>query len=72
MRMFVLMLLTFLSGLGGKTSWAVGEQVLVANEKLRVSVPDGFPEKWAGGPFLPLRLRFENRTIQDTPRFIIL
>ena len=61
-RMFVLMLLTFLSGLGGKTSWAVGEQVLVANEKLRVSVPDGFPEKWAGGPFLPLRLRFENRT----------
>lgn len=47
------------------TVMAVGEQVLVENENLRVSVPEGFPEKWAGGPFLPLRLRFENRTAKS-------
>jgi hypothetical protein len=58
----VFTLLTGFFGLCLGTVMAVGEQVLVENEKLRVSVPEGFPEKWAGGPFLPLRLRFENRT----------
>jgi hypothetical protein len=55
-------LMALFAGLCATTAQAVGEQVLVETDHLRVSVPEGFPEKWAGGPFFPIRLRLENRT----------
>ena len=55
-------LMALFAGLCATTARAVGEQVLVETDHLRVSVPEGFPEKWAGGPFFPIRLRLENRT----------
>jgi hypothetical protein len=59
LRALILMLVGFaaLSRMGV----AAGDRILLDLKEVRVTSPLA-PEKWAWGPFFPLRLKFENRT----------